>query len=79
MIPDKASKSSRAEYVKLHYFMQKIYRKKYPYIPFRYIQKHIARQWQIKCYNKADDGCDDNTPHQGVLKWCEPLETVKEI
>lgn len=43
MIPRKGD-NTRKEYIKLHYKLLALYRKHYPYMPFRRIQKQIIRK-----------------------------------
>jgi hypothetical protein len=80
MIPSKSS-TNRQAYIKLHYALQKAYRKKYPYIPFRYIQRKISRQWQLRCYHETEkQNCEvQEPPKKPVLTWSETIETVKII
>jgi hypothetical protein len=76
MIPIKGNKY-RSEYIKLHYKTKILYRKYYPYIPFRRIQKIIHRRWQIICYNRIHNH-NEYPEHNAHIKWSDTLE-VSEI
>lgn len=78
MIPNKGHKA-RSEYIKLHYKMQKLYRSKYPYIPFRHIQKAIYRRWQIICYANLIDDTHCKPERIAKLQWSEILEVSETL
>jgi hypothetical protein len=77
MIPTKDDKH-RTEYINLHYKIKQLYRRYYPHIPFRHIQKTIHRKWQIICYNRINNH-SDYTEHTARIKWSQILEVVKTI
>lgn len=77
MIPMKGDKY-RSEYINLHYKIKRLYRKHYPHIPFRHIQKTIHRRWQMICYTRIHNH-NDYPEHNSRIKWSEILATVKTI
>jgi hypothetical protein len=78
MIPRKGE-NTRKEYIKLHYKLLALYRKHYPYMPFRRIQKQIIRRWQIMCYIRRHL-YDADTPDNVVsVKWSEILEVSQTL
>ena len=76
MIPTKANKSERKEYLAIHYKLQNYYRKHNRYIPFKYIQRKIIQKWQLHCYEKNNQ-ININEAKGTFIRWSENLEQIQ--
>lgn len=61
------------DYIKLHYHVLHTIRKRYKYIPFRYINRKIKQKWSIIQYNKFMQLYDATTQKSQTIQWSDDI------